>query len=677
MPNVLAIISKAVFEKEARHDGRLLREGQVFATSQYRSKSKGLAALEADSDLFLVTVRPGGILWLVAQLQSPTKTTNGWHAPANKLPIRDISDSISLIKFVSGKGITGDPGKLGMSLQTPRSLTAEDVALLTRGKPSPQHKATATRQKAPSLAPPPSDSSHTTDIRRLLATWRSSRDPELAGMIEDFSCAWESDTAKRLRVSPPDHKEWLALSKSLDELDRGALLHSLAGDSADRVKARVIAVAKWPADPRVANALHMIVSDLPWVSSGSRPTWTQIFKLLKDTADPRTVQVARSFDAKGISSSWSGPAEYMASRLASVAKAIEAVGAPSALGAEDARFAERLRAAIPTKAVHVSTDALLKRVLEHPDDDEARLVLADALQEQGDPRGTLIILQYQKLDAPLNREQAKEEKRIIKQHASELMGPLKAITMVRGREFQRGFLSSCEIKEHAHENLLRKAMGDPLLATIETLVTPVEFAVQDELRSLRHLQITRSSGAEVILRAKRPWRLTTLGFGLEEEEAHLLDSCTCLPNLKKLRLGGSDSVIIAALQSGLAGEVDWIELEAPALDELVSMIQSLPNSRPSRISASYDEAAPGAWSCDVIIDRTPTELRLTIEIEAPAGGWQGSLASLVQRIRRAYAATKSLKLSSSNFNSAKRIRDKDSLRAIRAVVPADVVVNIG
>ena len=70
--SVLAIVSKAVFEKEARAGTRALGVGDVWPTSRYASASPSLESLASGGDLYLVTVRPGDVLWFVAVLRAPS-----------------------------------------------------------------------------------------------------------------------------------------------------------------------------------------------------------------------------------------------------------------------------------------------------------------------------------------------------------------------------------------------------------------------------------------------------------------------------------------------------------------------------------------------------------------------------------------------------------------------------
>jgi len=127
MADMLAIISKAVFEA----DSKSAKPGDVLPIDRYNSTNKNLLPLEAGGTLFLVTVRPPDEkLWLVAALEQPKHNGSAWVAAANVLPVTDISGVRDQLKFSTGTGIQAKKGALGMSLQTPRQLTADDVAVL-------------------------------------------------------------------------------------------------------------------------------------------------------------------------------------------------------------------------------------------------------------------------------------------------------------------------------------------------------------------------------------------------------------------------------------------------------------------------------------------------------------------------------------------------------------------
>jgi hypothetical protein len=147
MSYLLAIISKAVFEKMVP---KTVAPGEVVSTDRYSSTVKALDVLAEGGALFLVTVRPPDEkLWLVAILESPKKRNDGWYSKANATPIADITAAISKLQFANGAGLKAKKGALGMSLQTPRTLTDADVQLLrsfvagSKGKSAPEAYAEA------------------------------------------------------------------------------------------------------------------------------------------------------------------------------------------------------------------------------------------------------------------------------------------------------------------------------------------------------------------------------------------------------------------------------------------------------------------------------------------------------------------------------------------------------
>jgi uncharacterized protein (TIGR02996 family) len=124
----MAIVSKAVFEREA---GKSPALGTRLGMDRYVTTNKALDPLAGGGRLYLVTVRPPKEdLWLVAILEQPKHDGEAWVAKKSQTPITDITKLKGKLKFESGTGIKAKKGALGMSLQTPRALTAADAALL-------------------------------------------------------------------------------------------------------------------------------------------------------------------------------------------------------------------------------------------------------------------------------------------------------------------------------------------------------------------------------------------------------------------------------------------------------------------------------------------------------------------------------------------------------------------
>ena len=129
MPDILAIVSKAIFERDARLAGVTVVPGQVWPVDRYTSANKALQSLADGGRIFLVTVRPPNEqLWFLGIVDAPEFDGTAWVSDtANKLPATNISALRKTIVFESGKGMMQDKGTLGMSLQMPRALAASDV----------------------------------------------------------------------------------------------------------------------------------------------------------------------------------------------------------------------------------------------------------------------------------------------------------------------------------------------------------------------------------------------------------------------------------------------------------------------------------------------------------------------------------------------------------------------
>jgi len=147
MPDILAIVSKSVFESDAAG----LAVGDVWGTRTYTSTNKALAPLAGGGALVLVTVRPNNTLWLVAVLERPKAAKGKWNAAANLVPITDITAAIPHITFANGKRLAGG-AKLAMSLQTPRALASGAVERL-RGAKAAAPVAVATTGDRPAAIP--------------------------------------------------------------------------------------------------------------------------------------------------------------------------------------------------------------------------------------------------------------------------------------------------------------------------------------------------------------------------------------------------------------------------------------------------------------------------------------------------------------------------------------------
>jgi len=113
-------------------------------------------------------------------------------------------------------------------------------------------------------------------------------------------------------------------------------------------------------------------------------------------------------------------------------------------------------------------DALYAAVYAAPDDDAPRAVLADALQDAGDPRGELIALQLREHAGDATDEMRERARALVQKHGKTWLGELRPITY--RAELRRGFLYELELAGKWSTDKWDALATEPSLATVELLV---------------------------------------------------------------------------------------------------------------------------------------------------------------------------------------------------------------
>lgn len=258
----------------------------------------------------------------------------------------------------------------------------------------------------------------TTLLSRLLEAWAATFDPKLEAPT---LAAGAAEAAKRGPLKAPSKAEleqtWLALAAKRDPADLDRLLGTPWPGAWKLALKRVEALAPFPPDPRFA-------------------------QLTKHTARY---------------TSWAGRAVGQAvSRVTSKHFQPKRGDAPTELLSESSSVTSHV----------ADLDGLWKAFWEHPLDEARRVVLADALQNAGDPRGEFITLQ---LAIDEGRADAAAEKRanaLLKSHIDSWAGSLPGAELA-SREFKRGFLSAIAIRPD--DKHLLKALEQPQWRTVERL----------------------------------------------------------------------------------------------------------------------------------------------------------------------------------------------------------------
>ncbi|MGV3620497.1 MAG: TIGR02996 domain-containing protein [Archangium sp.] len=206
---------------------------------------------------------------------------------------------------------------------------------------------------------------------------------------------------------------------------------------------------------------------------------------------------------------------------------------------------------------------LWSAVLSSPDDLDARLVYADALTEEGDPRGEFISLQCKRAlerlrGKALSAAKAREAELLLA-HSEEWFGPLEKWLRERDSyavghvKVERGFVVACKLLLRDPDDLEVLFKKAPLLESLS--LRGHEHGPFTPLQQLRHLELGRATSEPVldfISSGARFDRLTHLALetrGLREARlAHLtsLETLTCDVNLKALTLPPSLTYLTVA-----------------------------------------------------------------------------------------------------------------------------------
>lgn len=164
----------------------------------------------------------------------------------------------------------------------------------------------------------------------------------------------------------------------------------------------------------------------------------------------------------------------------------------------------------------MTEDELLRQIAVRPFDPEPRLVYADYLAEQGDPRAEVIALATRET---LTMAEKRRLKSIVTTHSRRWLGPLEAIADPAGSTFEGGFLETLVLAFNARPSDLLSMSDEPRLATVRTLDASTQrkqqplaqFLRQPSLGSVTRLTIS-SEAAGALGGAPLPFSLEALGI---------------------------------------------------------------------------------------------------------------------------------------------------------------------
>lgn len=283
----------------------------------------------------------------------------------------------------------------------------------------------------------------TAALRHALVAWQHCRHERITALIERLSSKVSRSRARPGGKGVADKQtSWLALAAANDPADLEVLLGTLTDVRKGELLEARLATLKGRIDPRIAKAMHAVLEDPPISSSAGVNTLLAALELVVAIADPRSGE-AWSRLVRIVGNYGGGPAtEGLRKKMPSGSTRLHAAldEILTELSEEDTARLDAIEALL-TPARAQSVGPLFAAVYANPEDDRPRMVLADLLQELGDPRGELIALQLAR-----SGKRSKREKELLDAHAHDWLGPIAVLVHRTDLDYERGFVARCSMR---------------------------------------------------------------------------------------------------------------------------------------------------------------------------------------------------------------------------------------
>jgi uncharacterized protein (TIGR02996 family) len=486
-------------------------------------------------------------------------------------------------------------------------------------------------------------------LSSLLAAWRATPAPAIADSVDELSTRLAAKaTPIRAVGSTSATKAWHALA---DEQRAGALgrLLEVLPEGQDRCERldRIIALDR---DPRITPFARKWFATPPVHGARRVPFFTRLIALLDKTRDVRLLPVLeeitsssrRTFTIHRLGlKSWKP--------LVALTESLAATKTPS-LDEEAERALERIQSRLSSSAATntaaVDAASLFAKVYADPTDDEARAVLSDLLQQQGDPRGEFIALQLARHGT--GKPRSARERALESAWARDWLGEIEPAVMKGDVVFERGFVTRCRYAGGSAGEKVTTAEEWSTVVHLDVSISgfiggSLEFLQEPVARrSIRHVVgLGHEDMQKLPLANELPWETLGMRVWRWSEAALLAGPGKAFPHVRKLVLAYAQQGIIAdASAQGVEELIErWpnvIELEiqaaAPLLAELARSVRA---KRLKRLEVQ-------AGGVDYVLDRTTKCLRVSLRTvnaytarnaaEALGGGLAAAAAADVDRV---------------------------------------------
>lgn len=432
-------------------------------------------------------------------------------------------------------------------------------------------------------------------VAGALEAWRETRAPEIAAALAALT---EKALAQRAfpwpRTKTAFQEAWLKVdAEEPDPVATGWLAATLArllpfdkaplfyrpGAARQRHAAFLDRLAKLRArtpDPRIAAALASVVLaaplEVPTVLAATE-VYGPVLEALAAQRDPATW--ARLDDGwarcRGVS-----VRKFLEEAVPAMLAGLQAPE-PAPGGQERAAWAALAEARPRVDAK--GAEALLRRIEDSPDDDEARLVWADWLLEAGDPRGEFVVLQVRAARGEATPAQRRRERALFRDHRAQWLGVLdQALEKAR---FERGCLHSAQLAPNAAapDEVWAEALADRRLRTLRALSAGrgsaqrlVELATSSQVRWLESLEVPGGRALDALLAGAPLATVTRLDLACVPERRQLerLAQGAGFPALRALEVwenADADRLVGDLAASGLFSRLRELRVVHGTFDE--------------------------------------------------------------------------------------------------------------
>lgn len=421
-----------------------------------------------------------------------------------------------------------------------------------------------------------------------LAAWRATRHPAVAGAVRAAS-----RRALERFAAPPDplplytegvvasyaafHAGWMAVAaRDGTAVATGWLARRLThgipwydGGDAGRghlashpVHQRLVALSSRGPDPRIGVMVLRLAREprlRQWVWEVGDGLYTTFTDALIAAGDPDAFEEVREMARRPRPFRQPLPAWLAATVLPGVLPEIEASALPDDVAAAWVAVGE-------SPAALDGAESHFAAVFADPEDDAARAVLADVLQQAGDPRGELISLQLAGGAAAKGRIEE-----ILREHRDDLLGP-DLSRVLSNVVFRRGFPEEAILRREglALAEVWERAIRDPRLGTLRFLGHAGgihgrygDFLASPAMRGLRRAEI-RNIAAARALAAGSPLPVEELLVSCSADGALLrMLAAPAFHRLRHLVLAGryAHVDVPSLVDSGLGKRLEVLELQ--------------------------------------------------------------------------------------------------------------------